>query len=83
MAATATATLAPELAAALMKGVTRHNRAERLAPVYAMFPDLLRQRTLPAGRLSGGRKADFRFSRVESGRHPVCKPDFRPGNTVV
>ena len=29
-------------------------RHERLAPVYAMFPDLARQRTLLAGRLSGG-----------------------------
>ncbi len=39
-----------ELAAAILKA----DRRERLAPVYAMFPDLERQRTLLAGRLSGG-----------------------------
>jgi branched-chain amino acid transport system ATP-binding protein len=41
-----------ELAAALLKADPR----ERLTPVYAMFPDLQRQRTLRAGRLSGGQR---------------------------
>jgi branched-chain amino acid transport system ATP-binding protein len=41
-----------ELAAALMKA----NRKERLSPIYEMFPDLARQRALPAGRLSGGQR---------------------------
>ncbi len=41
-----------ELAAALLKA----DRHERLAPVYAMFPDLQRQRGLLAGRLSGGQR---------------------------
>ncbi len=53
-----------ELAAALMKGATRHNRAQRLAPVYAMFPDLLRQRALPAGRLSGGQRQMLAVARA-------------------
>lgn len=53
-----------ELAAALMQGVTRHRRAERLAPIYAMFPDLLRQRMLPAGRLSGGQRQMLALARA-------------------
>ena len=54
-----------ELAAALMQGVKgRVAREERLAPVYAMFPDLLRQRTLPAGRLSGGQRQMLAVARA-------------------
>ena len=41
-----------ELASAIVKA----NRQERLKPVYAMFPDLYRQRTDMAGRLSGGQR---------------------------
>ena len=53
-----------QLAAALMKGVTRHNREQRLAPVYTMFPDLWRQRALPAGRLSGGQRQMLAVARA-------------------
>ena len=41
-----------ELAAAIVKA----NRRERLDPVYAMFPDLYRQRADLAGQLSGGQR---------------------------
>lgn len=41
-----------ELAAAIVKA----NRHERLDPIYAMFPDLHRQRTHRAGQLSGGQR---------------------------
>jgi len=41
-----------ELAAAIVKG----NRRERLDPVFAMFPDLHRQRADVAGQLSGGQR---------------------------
>ncbi|MGA7409640.1 MAG: ABC transporter ATP-binding protein [Bryobacteraceae bacterium] len=41
-----------ELAAAIVKA----NRHERLDPVYAMFPDLHRQRADLAGKLSGGQR---------------------------
>jgi branched-chain amino acid transport system ATP-binding protein len=41
-----------ELAAAIVKAIRR----ERLDPVYAMFPDLHRQRADLAGRLSGGQR---------------------------
>jgi branched-chain amino acid transport system ATP-binding protein len=54
-----------ELAAALMRGVkTRAQREERLAPVYGMFPDLLRQRLLAAGRLSGGQRQMLAVARA-------------------
>jgi branched-chain amino acid transport system ATP-binding protein len=54
-----------ELAAALMHSVkTRAQRDERLAPVYAMFPDLQRQRTLAAGRLSGGQRQMLAVARA-------------------
>jgi branched-chain amino acid transport system ATP-binding protein len=49
-----------ELAAALLKA----ERHERLAPVYAMFPDLARQRTLRAGRLSGGQRQMLAVARA-------------------
>jgi branched-chain amino acid transport system ATP-binding protein len=41
-----------ELAAAIVKA----NRNERLAPVYAMFPELYQQRKDLAGQLSGGQR---------------------------
>jgi branched-chain amino acid transport system ATP-binding protein len=44
-----------ELASAILGGSSAQRRA-RLEPVYAMFPDLERQRSLPAGRLSGGQR---------------------------
>lgn len=49
-----------ELAAAVM----RADRHERLAPVYAMFPDLARQRRLPAGQLSGGQRQMLAVARA-------------------
>ena len=41
------------LAAGVLKAPLR---APRIAEVYALFPDLARQRALPAGRLSGGQR---------------------------
>ncbi len=38
------------------RGNTRGSVAQRLAPIYALFPDLERQRRLLAGRLSGGQR---------------------------
>ena len=52
-----------ELAAALLKAKGRQ-RAQRLEPVYAMFPDLARQRTLEAGRLSGGQRQMLAVARA-------------------
>ncbi len=49
-----------ELAAALQKV----DRRERLPSVYAMFPDLERQRTLLAGRLSGGQRQMLAIARA-------------------
>ena len=49
-----------ELAAAILKVPRR----ERLAPIYAMFPDLHRQRTLLAGRLSGGQRQMLAVARA-------------------
>jgi branched-chain amino acid transport system ATP-binding protein len=49
-----------ELAAALMKA----SRSERLGPVYDMFPDLLRQRKLLAGQLSGGQRQMLAVARA-------------------
>jgi branched-chain amino acid transport system ATP-binding protein len=49
-----------ELAAALVKA----DRRERLAPVYAMFPDLARQRSLLAGQLSGGQRQMLAVARA-------------------
>ena len=49
-----------ELAAAILKA----DRRERLEPVYAMFPDLERQRTLLAGRLSGGQRQMLAVARA-------------------
>ena len=52
-----------ELAAALLLP-GRQARQERLAPVYAAFPDLARQRTLLAGRLSGGQRQMLAVARA-------------------
>jgi branched-chain amino acid transport system ATP-binding protein len=52
-----------ELAAALLGG-RRSERAERVAPVYTMFPDLARQRGLAAGRLSGGQRQMLAVARA-------------------
>jgi branched-chain amino acid transport system ATP-binding protein len=49
-----------ELAAALVKA----NRRERVPPVYAMFPDLERQKALPAGQLSGGQRQMLAVARA-------------------
>ena len=49
-----------ELAAALQKV----DRRQRLPAVYAMFPDLERQRTLLAGRLSGGQRQMLAIARA-------------------
>jgi branched-chain amino acid transport system ATP-binding protein len=56
-----------ELAAALLKA----DRRERARPVYAMFPDLQRQRTLLAGRLSGGQRQMLAVARALIAR-PRC-----------
>jgi branched-chain amino acid transport system ATP-binding protein len=48
-----------ELAAAVVKA----NRRERLDPIYAMFPDLHRQRADLAGRLSGGQRQMLAIAR--------------------
>lgn len=48
-----------ELAAAIVKG----NRRQLLGPVYAMLPDLHRQRTDLAGRLSGGQRQMLAIAR--------------------
>jgi branched-chain amino acid transport system ATP-binding protein len=52
-----------ELAASLLKARVAQ-RAQRLEPVYAMFPDLARQRTLDAGRLSGGQRQMLAVARA-------------------
>ncbi len=52
-----------ELAASLLKAWGAQ-RAQRLDPVYAMFPDLARQRTLDAGRLSGGQRQMLAVARA-------------------
>jgi branched-chain amino acid transport system ATP-binding protein len=49
-----------ELAAALVKA----NRKERVPPIYAMFPDLERQKVLPAGQLSGGQRQMLAIARA-------------------
>ena len=52
-----------EMAAALL-AAGRRERLDRLTPVYAMFPDLARQRMLRAGRLSGGQRQMLAIARA-------------------
>jgi len=49
-----------ELAAAIVQA----KRQSALEPVYAMFPDLLRQSALPAGQLSGGQRQMLAIARA-------------------
>jgi branched-chain amino acid transport system ATP-binding protein len=53
---TASATTSLALKAGPAQSTQRLSVAQRLEPIYALFPDLARQRRLPAGRLSGGQR---------------------------
>lgn len=52
-----------ELASALLGGTSAERRA-RLEPVWRRFPDLDRQRRLPAGQLSGGQRQMLAVARA-------------------